>query len=413
MIFKNSNVIYLGEIPSSWKVTKYKRIAQSGMGETILKEDLNENGYPVFSATEGDDVFGYLIKPRTVLNSGDLIIPARGNSIGHVKLVSFPCTSTQTTIYSKISGINNKYLFYQAIGLKDWWFEFDNTAIPMITVNQVQNNFLLLPPQNDQIMIVDALDDQVVKIDQLIINQQKQIEKFIEYKQSVISRIITKGLNSNVQKKDSGIEWIGKIPSHWEINKVKYLGVARNGLTYSPDELTDSDKGILVLRSSNVQNGKIDLNDSVYVSKDIPNDLMVNYGDILICSRNGSRDLIGKNAIIPEKLNASFGAFMMLFRPNISSRYFYYVLNSAIFNYYLGSYLTSTINQLTLKNFNTMEIVYTKNINEQNKIVEYLDLFALKIDKQIEIKKQKMEKLKEYKKSLIYEYVTGKKQVKH
>jgi type I restriction enzyme S subunit len=96
----------------------------------------------------------------------------------------------------------------------------------------------------------------------------------------------------------SGVEWLGEVPEGWEIKKLKHLGEAIIGLTYSPNDVVDEGDGILVLRSSNVQQGAISLHDNVYVNAKIPEQLVTRKGDILICSRNGSRALIGKNATI-------------------------------------------------------------------------------------------------------------------
>ena len=240
--------------------------------------------------------------------------------------------------------------------------------------------------------------------------EEQQIEKLKEYKQSLITEVVTKGLDKNVEMKDSGVEWIGKIPKHFIMQRMKRIGHCRNGLTYSPDEMCESN-GILVLRSSNIQNGRLVFEDNVYVNKTVKDDLIVKIGDILICSRNGSRNLIGKNAIIESDLKCSFGAFMMIFRSDYNSKYIYYILNSSIFNYYLGTYLTSTINQLTGLNFENMIIPFTNDKKEQNEIVNFLDDKSRIIEETINIKYKKIEKLNEYKKSLIYEYVTGKKEV--
>jgi type I restriction enzyme, S subunit len=111
--------------------------------------------------------------------------------------------------------------------------------------------------------------------------------------------------------KDSGVEWLGQVPEHWEVKRLKYLGEAIIGLTYDPSNVVGVGSGTLVLRSSNVQGGQIVLDDNVYVSSAIPEQLVTKPGDILICSRNGSRALIGKNAkITQEAAGMTFGAFM-------------------------------------------------------------------------------------------------------
>jgi type I restriction enzyme S subunit len=210
--------------------------------------------------------------------------------------------------------------------------------------------------------------------------------------------------------KDSGIEWIGKIPAEWEVKRLKYLGNARNGLTYNPENI--SDEGILVLRSSNIQNGKLVFDDNVYVNMKISNEIIVKEDDILICSRNGSRELIGKCALIDkETAGHTYGAFMCVFRSPYN-QFIHYVFQSSLFNYYLGNYLTSTINQLTNANLYSMKIPITFDMKELSEIVAYLDRKGRSLDEVIAKKRQSIETMKAYKKSLIYEYVTGKKRVK-
>ena len=205
--------------------------------------------------------------------------------------------------------------------------------------------------------------------------------------------------------KDSGVEWIGEIPEGWEVRPLKSLGDYRNGLTYAPENIVTEGNGTLVLRSSNIQNGKISLEDNVFVNQQIPEQLRVKAGDILICSRNGSRDLIGKNAIVPIDINASFGAFMMIFRSKFP-QYMYYILNSTIFNYYLGMFLTATINQLTGKNFGNMETVFCTDSVERQRIVNYLDEQCGEIDKVLEKTRESIEEYKKLKQSVITEAVT-------
>ena len=209
----------------------------------------------------------------------------------------------------------------------------------------------------------------------------------------------------NIKFKSSGISWIGKIPSSWEVTKIKFVGSARNGLTYTPQDLTD-ESGILVLRASNIQNEKIDLNDNVYVSCKINSDLMVKNGDILICSTNGSKELVGKNAIIENDLRATFGSFMLNFRCD-NPKYMFYVLNSEIFETYRWSFSTTTINQLTRQNFKNMKFPLPPLV-EQKRISDYLDKKCGQIDGLRQSIKEKITNLKSYKNSLITKAVTGK-----
>lgn len=239
------------------------------------------------------------------------------------------------------------------------------------------------------------------------ITKNKELISFLEEKKTaLINQVVTKGLDHNAPMKDSGIEWIGEIPEHWDVIKMKFLGKSRNGLTYKPEDI--SDKGVLVLRSSNIQNGKLALDDNVFVDMNIESQFLVNENDLLICSRNGSRQLIGKSILIPKDLEGNtFGAFMMIFRSEYNS-FISYVLKSRIFQYYLGTFLTSTINQLTLNNFNNMIIPITMDFQEQDSIVNYLNQETSNINKTIEKVMYQIELLEEYKTSLIHHAVTGK-----
>lgn len=198
--------------------------------------------------------------------------------------------------------------------------------------------------------------------------------------------------------KDSGIEWIGDIPEHWEVKRLKYIGDSIIGITYNPKEVVQ-EKGTLVLRSSNIQNGKLSLKDTVYINKEIPKKLETKIGDILICSRNGSRKLIGKNITIDEKTEGeTFGAFMTVFRTEqyqFISKYF----NSQVFSGQSGLFLTSTINQLTV---NTLNNFYTAlpPEDEQIYIAKYLDEKTAEIDDLIS-KKKKLIKLYENEKQIV------------
>lgn len=204
--------------------------------------------------------------------------------------------------------------------------------------------------------------------------------------------------------KSSGIEWIGDIPEDWEVVKIKILGNARNGLAYSNSDLCDKDEGTLVLRASNIIEGKLTFRDNVYVNKNIPADLMIKDGDILICSTNGSKELVGKNVIIRD-VEASFGAFMMVLRCD-NPEIMYYILNSSLFDYYKGSFSTTTINQLTKSNFANMKIPWTRNPKERESITTFLDKKSLTIEKIKNAIIKELQTLEDYKKSVITEAVT-------
>lgn len=216
------------------------------------------------------------------------------------------------------------------------------------------------------------------------------------------------GMENRYDKyKDSGIAWIGEIPEHWEVRRLKQLGKNYNGLTYSPNDICGSEDGILVLRSSNIKDNKLCFDDNVYVKKEIPQKLIVNKGDILICSRNGSAELIGKAAFIELQMVATFGAFMMIFKgtSNIYHKYLFYIVTSCI-SQYKWLFTTATINQLTSSMLGEIFAPFINNNLEQQSIATYLDKKCGEIDELITLQEEMINKLQSYKQSVITEAVT-------
>lgn len=182
-------------------------------------------------------------------------------------------------------------------------------------------------------------------------------------------------------------EWIKK-----ELNE---LGELINGLTYSPDDIRN--KGLLVLRSSNIQNGRIELNDCVYVREDIKGANLTVSNDILVCVRNGSKNLIGKNAIIPKDLPlATHGAFMTVFRA-INPEFAFQLFQTDYYDNQVKADLGATINSINGKNFLKYEFPVPKNPKEQQKIASCLS----SLDEVIESENQKLDLLKDHKKGLM------------
>ncbi|SHK94655.1 type I restriction enzyme, S subunit [Selenomonas ruminantium] len=434
---KDSGIAWIGEIPKDWSVIPLKYLLSNEIdslrvgpfGSELKSTDFTDEGYWVYNQrtvldynfTTNDTYIseekyrtmaGFQIRPK------DILITTRG-TIGRIcrisdkfyKGVIHPCIikfriNEDVVLYPYLELIFNS----SSLFLTQLTYQSNATTIEVIYGGTLKNLMVPIPTDiNLQKRISKYLMRRCNEIDNIIKDIQRQIEVLQEYKQSVITEAVTKGLDKDVAMKDSGIDWIGNIPHHWTVKKVKYLGDSRNGLTYKPIDIVDENEGTLVLRSSNIQDGKLVFDDNVYVSSRIPKNLKVKKGDILICSRNGSRELIGKNTLIDD-VDATFGAFMMIYRC-IAPRFIYYVLNSEVFKYYLGTFFTSTINQLTGSNFNNMKIVFCPDEEERQKITNYLDEKCSKIDVIIADKQKQLDTLIEYKKSLIYEYVTGKKEV--
>lgn len=426
--YKDSGIAWIGEIPEHWEIRKLKNIFLLSTGTTpkeydkISEGDNLINWYTPSDILEGcNDLFSSLRKlsERVIYENkislfpiGTLLYVGIGASAGKVGYANENGYSNQ-----QITGLiplecYSRFYFYYLSVLKDKIR--DNaffTTLPIINNVYLGQELLPYPLLSEQQSIANYLDQKCGEIDELITLQEEMITKLQSYKQSVITEAVTKGLDKNVPLKDSGIEWIGEIPEHWEVKRLKYFGNNYNGLTYSPNDICNSQEGTIVLRSSNIKDNKLCFDDNVYVNKDIPTKLFVNKGDILICSRNGSASLIGKAALIETDIKATFGAFMMIFKGNnIHHKYLYYIVTSCI-SQYKWLFTTATINQLTSSMLGEIFAPFICDRLEQQSIADYLDQKCSEIDKLISIKQQKIEKLKDYKKSLIFECVTGKRKV--
>lgn len=418
---KDSGIEWIGDIPANWGKSKLKYLGGYINGYAFKPSDWSARGRQIIR-----------IQDLTGSNSGepnyfDGTLDEKYRVVNGDILVSWAAT-LDAFVWTKEDGWLNQHIFKAVPNEKIvkgyflWLLKVamdnmnndDKHGIVMqhVTIGLFNNYVVPLAPYTEQQSIADYLDETCSKIDEIIAEAKASIDEYKELKQSVIFEAVTKGLDKNVEMKDSGVEWIGEIPATWDVLRIKDIGAARNGLTYSPNDQVDSGKGTLVLRSSNVQNGQIVFDDNVYVNKDIPDNLMLDEGDILICSRNGSRRLIGKNAIVPESGKYTFGAFMMVLKPfNDNKKYIHWILNSGVFGYYLPMFFTSTINQLTRENFRNMQIPYCMDVNVQKDIVEYLDKKCELFDSLITEKESLINDLEAYKKSLIYEVVTGKRRV--
>lgn len=269
-----------------------------------------------------------------------------------------------------------------------------------------RNYVLALPSVDEQNVITKALDSETTRIDALVAKKERFIEILREKRQAIITQAVTKGLDSNAPLKDSEVEWLGRIPEHWVVKELKYVATPIIGLTYSPEDVVEEGEGVLVLRSSNIQNGKIVFGDNVYVSAPIPERLRTRVGDIVMCSRNGSRNLIGKNGLIEEDgAGLTFGAFTTVIRSALNN-YLYFVLNSALFKFQSGRFLTTTINQLTTETLKSFEVPLPPEA-EREAVALHLKRETSRIDALIQKSEQSIKLLKERRSALITAVVTG------
>ncbi|MCI7334043.1 MAG: restriction endonuclease subunit S [Oscillospiraceae bacterium] len=412
---KDSGIEWIGEIPKEWEVAKYKYFARSGMGRTILSTETKSCGIPIYSATQDKSLFGYIEETDLILNQGDLVIPARGNSIGYVKYITDQkATCTQTTIYSKIYGLDKKYVFYCCLGFDKIWYEYDDTAIPQITVMQVQNNILPLPKSDEQHRIADYLDDKCGKIDRYIEQQKQVIEKLKAYKQSVITEAVTKGLDPTVPMKDSGVEWIGEIPTKSVLMKLRFTLERIGDIDHTMPASVDN--GVPYIMTGDLKDSisEIDFEKCKKVSFDDYFKLsqkMSAKNDDIVFARYAT---IGTVSYVDINKDFLVSYSCVTIRPDKSKLkgkfLFYFFKSNAFFEEVKKFINASTQGNVGIDSLYNVKIPLT-SLENQDRIISYLDQKCSIIDSAIEKKQALIDKLTEYKKSLIYEVVTGKKEV--
>jgi type I restriction enzyme S subunit len=419
--YKDSGVEWLGEVPSNWEVlplfalTKLKSISNCPELELLsVYLDLGVIRFSDIDAKRTNATSLDLSKYQKV-EPGDFVLNNQQAWRGSVGVSNYEGIISPAYIILALSEkLNPSFAnYYFRNGAMVSQYLISSKGVGTIQRNlywpQLRRTYVGIPPKEEQTAIANFLDEKTNKIDQAIAQKEKMIALLKERKQIIIQNAVTKGLDPNVKLKDSGVEWIGEIPEGWEVKRLKFIGNAIIGLTYSPNDVCNEAEGTLVLRSSNLFEGKFKYGEkeNVYVKTRISNKLMIKENDILICSRNGSRDLIGKCALASNNdVGVSFGAFTTVFRSNINP-YLFNILNSEIFKYLSGMFLTSTINQLTIGNLNSIEVPIPPE-NERGVIDNYIKELSLKIDNSIIVNQSQIKKLKEYKATLIDSAVTGK-----
>ncbi|MBN8677866.1 MAG: restriction endonuclease subunit S [Chitinophagales bacterium] len=414
---KPSGVEWIGEVPEHWEVARYKYFYRSGMGETILKEDLVEEGtIPVFSATEQDEIFGFVNTAKLLLGKGDFVIPARGNSIGHIMEVQEKCTCTQTTIYSRKTNaeIQTRFTFHFLKGLKPHLFQFDRTAIPQITVQQVGNNPFLLPPAAEQTAIAHYLDRKTAQINQAISEKERLIELFREERQAIINHAVTKGIRAGVKMKASGVEWIGDVPEGWALSKFKYYVRTKARLGWKglkAEEYVESGYGFL--STPNIKGIEIDFEKINFITEERYQEspeIMLEEGDVLLAKDGSTLGIVNlvKTLPFPCTVNSSIAVLRVFEKTELLPSFLKYFIESDFCQNVIQNLKAGMgVPHLFQADINNFEILLPP-IQEQTAITSYVNQKTTQIDAAISGIQQEIALLQEYRQALIFEAVTGK-----
>jgi type I restriction enzyme S subunit len=410
---KNSGIEWIGEIPNNWTVKHVKNLFYVSKTKAFIKDpivlSLARSGVKVrdISNNEGQlaesyEEYNSVIPGDLLLNPMDLYSGANC-SMSEVSGVISPA---YINLRANDNNVNPK--FY------DYYFKVQYWSMAMFahgkgvsydnrwTINRetVLNYYLPYISVDEQNSIVELLNNKLLKINEMIDVENQQIEKLKEYKQSIITEAVTKGLDKNVEMKDSGVEWIGKIPKNWQVIKLKYAYISVE------EKYNSGEYPYIALENIESKSGN-------YVQTET--------------NKNYSLDgtiIADKNAVVFGKLRPYLAKAFLITEPScVSSEFAVFVSNCNSTEYlkylFLSNNFIDWVNSSTYgtkmprANIDFIRNTYIAipNIKEQNNIVNFIKTKNKKIDDIINVKKTKIEKLNEYKKSLIYEYVTGKKEV--
>ena len=438
---KDSGIEWIGEIPREWEVTKTlnglsmpitdgphttPELFDDGIAFVSAEAVSSGNGIIDFSHIRGfisQEFYDECCK-KYVPEIDDIYMIKSGATTGKVAIVNtlepvFTIWSPLAVFRSNTNIIWPKYLYYQLQSdgyqkqVQLGWSFGTQQNVGMRVLEQLK---ITIPPLPEQQSIADFLDTQCAHIDSVIEKTCAAVEEYKKLKQAVITQAVTKGIRPNREMKDSGIEWIGEIPREWRMTKIK-VGVSKVGSGKTPSGGAEvyADEGIIFLRSQNIYDTGIVIDSPTFITNETDEEMKntrVQPNDVLLNITGGS---IGRCCIFPNYLKqANVNQHVSIVR----------VIKTIILSEFMHLYWISDLGKTSIQLFQTggnregMTADAIKNspiaipdLPEQSEIVAYLDEKTAAIDSLIQKKEQLITELEAYKKSLIYEYVTGKKEV--
>ena len=426
---KPSGIDWIGDIPESWKVRPLKYLAKCN--QDVLLEttapDYSFRYVDIGSVTYERGITEYQelrfedspSRARRKVSVGDTIISTVRTYLKAIAIISDSenvIVSTGFAVYTPDEAIYPQYLYYFCKS-EGFVQEIDKNsygiAYPAINTDLLSRICIAYPCYEEQQAIADFLDKECAQIDSITADLEKQIELLQQYKKSLITETVTKGLDKSVPMKDSGVEWLGKIPEHWDVEPIKYRVTFHNGDRGEnyPSKSELQSEGIPFINAGHLEGDGLNMDNMDYISEEkycIMGGVKLRSGDILYCLRGS----VGKNAIVDMNQGTVASSLVAIRSVRISAKYLYYCLNSHIeeVQRYLWDNGTAQPN-LSADNLGKYKICIPP-VEEQMTIVEYLNNICSQIDNLIIGKRKQLSTIQQHKKSLIYEYVTGKKRVK-
>ena len=398
---KDSGIEWIGEIPVNWAKTRIGNLFRFSSGDSLTNEEIQDEGlYKVYGANGPRGYYHH-----TNLAGKHILIGRVGALCGNIHVVDEPVWVTEHALIAEQISPDVCTDFagrvFESMNLGQY---SKASAQPVIASSVVQRLQIPIPPSLEQRRIADYLDRKCSQIDAIIARQQEVIEKLKAYKLSVITEAVTKGLNPDVPMKDSGVEWIGEIPEHWEVMRFGRCAAIKSNLV-APDDYADYPQ--ISPDSIEKNSGRILEYKTVKESGVISWNHLFFKGQIIYSK---IRPMLNKVAIAP--FDGLCSADMYPIETNNNTQFLVYMMLSDYFTSQVG---LVTENRVKMPKINQNELgaimVTIPPQSEQETISKYLLEKCLSIDTVIDKKQGLIGKLIDYKKSLIYEVVTGKKEV--
>lgn len=418
---KDSGIEWIGEIPKDWDIIPNKRVMKKSklicdkyQGQNVIS--LTMNGVIVRDIENPVGKMPLTFDGYQIVNSGNLLmclfdIDVTPRCVGVI--YDDGVTSPAYSQFILLNGNVAEYFYYYYLNL-DYTKELLHLAKNLrhsLTESQLGEIYVPVPPISEQQRIASYLDSKCSKIDDIIEKQQSVIEKLKAYKESIITEAVTKGLNPDVPMKDSGVEWIGEVPEHWRIPKIKYIANISSGSTPDRSRQQYWNGNINWFKTGELQNNRL------YSSEEKITELALDETAVKLYPKNtiliamyGQGKTRGMTALLECEATSNQACSGIIVKKQIITTEF-------LWKFLIGSYQAireealgsgqPNLSGTLISNFH----VAVPSIKEQDEICLYIDKKCSTIDSTIANKQALIEKLTAYKKSLIYEVVTGKKEV--
>lgn len=418
--YKDSGEDWLGEIPVNWDLKKHKYIAifSKGKNPDLLVDQYSSGLYPYLSMDslrgKSESKYAEYKKGLVLVKDNQPLIIWDGSNSGEFVLGKKGILSSTMASASLVYEIDNKFYWYTCICIEpEMRKHATGMGIPHVNGDELRSISLPLPNLNEQEKIANFLDHETAKIDTLIAKQEKLIELLKEKRQAVISHAVTKGLNPNVPMKDSGVEWLGEVPEHWQIWKFSHIApIITCGVASTPTYVDESE-GMPFLSAQNIKNNKLSLHKFNYISHELHEQLTryrrPEYGDILV-TRVGAG--IGEACVVDIDLEFSIYVSLTHIRVKAELAYNKFIMYFFGTDYCKFLNFDGTVTGGGVGNLNVNNVVRYKialpSIEEQQQITEYLDNYINKQDELITKAESAIQLMQERRTALISAAVTGK-----